>query len=238
MVFNGNTDEHDIVSYIADATGLNKTAHIKKITRAANSASREIWSVIFEAYGGWQYDDTNNADLPTATADLVASQSKYTIPTDALTIRQVSVKDESGFWRDLKAITTEDIHSVSAENEFQDTAGNPRFYRMFSNVIELYPAPNYSQTRSIRVQFDRGSTTFSSDATDTSPGFASEFHDAVHIGASYMIGADKNLKNVERKYRQWVEIKENIREYYKARFVELNSTETKSYLEDPLTSLN
>lgn len=237
MVFNGDPDEQDIVSFIADATGMNKTAHIKQITRHANAASRAVWAVIFKAYGGWQYDDTNNADLPTAFADVVSGQSKYTIPDAALTIRQVSVKDESGFWRDVDPVTTEDIHSVSTEDEFQDTPGNPRYYRLVSNVIELYPATNYSQTRSIRIKFDRGSTSFSSDDTTKAPGFDSEFHDAIHIGASYMIAADKNLKNVTRKEKQWQDIRDDIEAFYAARFVEMNPTTKRSYYEDPITFL-
>lgn len=234
MVFNSDSDGQDIVSYIADATGLNTTADLQYITRMANAADREIWAVIFEAYGGWQFDDSNNSDLPTATADVVVSQSKYTLPTDAITVRQVSIKDESDFWHDLTPITLEDIHKVSTENEFQDTASTPRYYRLTANVIELYPATSYTQTRSLRVQFDRGMVGFASTATTATPGYASEFHDATWIGAAYMIATQRTLKNLVPLREQWAQKKADIAEYYKARFVELNPTEKVSHLVDPL----
>jgi hypothetical protein len=71
MIYNGDSDEQDIVSYVAETTGLNKTAKIKTITRAVNEANRLIWAWIFQAYGGWQYDDGNQTTLPSATAALV-----------------------------------------------------------------------------------------------------------------------------------------------------------------------
>lgn len=49
MQFNGDTDDQDIVSHVVDATGQNKTADIKQITRACNVANREIWARIFKA---------------------------------------------------------------------------------------------------------------------------------------------------------------------------------------------
>ena len=238
MVFNSNSDGQDIVTHVSDATGLNTTADLKYITRMVNAADREIWAVIFEAYGGWQFDDSNQSDLPTAWADLVASQGKYTIPTDAITVRQVSIKDESGFWHDIDAITTEDIHNISTGAEFYNTAGTPKYYRLVSNVIELYPAPSYSQSQSMRVQFDRGMVGFASDATTATPGYASEFHDASWIGASYMIAAQRTLKNLVPLREQWIAKKQDIQEYYKARYVELNSTEKTSYMQDPLSYLS
>lgn len=168
----------------------------------------------------------------------MANQGKYTLPDSALTLRQVSIKDESGFWHDLDPITLEDIHTVSTEDEFQDTASTPRFYRLISNVIEIYPAPDYSQTRSIRAQFDRGSTSFASTDTTKTPGFAAEFHDALHIGAAVTIGANRTIKNYNAKVDQYRQKLDDIEAYYKARFVELNATSTRTHLEDPLSVLN
>lgn len=238
MVYNGNTDGQDIVSTIADSTGMNKIADLKRITRAANEATRLIWAWIFESYGGWQYDDGNQTTLSSAKAPLAASQSKYTIPSDAISIRQVSVQDTSGQFYDLTPITTEEIHSRSTETEFQDTAGRPRYYRLISNVIELYPAPNYSQPTSLRVQFDRGSVAFASTDSTKSPGFVSEFHGAVPVGASYIIASDRSLSNRGNLGQRWLQYREDIQDYYKARFVELNPTEVLTERHDPLTNLH
>lgn len=235
MVYNGNSDEQDIVSQIADSTGVNKTADIKRITRAVNETMRLIWAWIFESYGGWQYDDANQTNLPSATTALVANQQKYTIPSDAITVRQVSYKDTAGNWHDVDPITAEDIHSVSEETEFYDTPGLPRYYRMIGNVINIYPAANYSQPASLRMQFDRGSVAFTSTDTSKTPGFVSEFHGAVSVGASFIIASDKTLKNTNNLAGRWAEYERNIKAYYKARFAELNPVKKKSYQTDPLS---
>src|SRR5690606_25361062 len=130
MQFNSHSDNQDIVSYVVDATGLNPVAHLKQITRAANESLRIIWSWIFDAYGGWQFDDGNQTDLPSATTALVASQQKYTLPEEALTVRQDSVKDQSGVWRDIDPVTLEEITADQAEEEYLATPGNPVHYRL------------------------------------------------------------------------------------------------------------
>ncbi|MDQ0316400.1 phage adaptor protein [Amorphus orientalis] len=233
MQFNSHSDEQDIVSYVVDATGLNPTAHLKKITRAANEALRIIWSWIFEAYGGWQFDDGNQTDLPSATAALVASQQKYTLPSEALTVRRVSVKDESGFWRDLDPITLEEITATHAENEFQSTPGNPTYYRLVAGILKLYPGPSYGQDASLRVQFDRGTMQFVSTDTTKTPGFASEFHGAVPTGAAVHIGGDKTLKNTTLQERRWARYELAIKGFYKKRFAEMNPETHRSQVDDP-----
>ena len=239
MIYNGDSDEQDIVSYVAETTGLNKTAKIKTITRAVNEANRLIWAWIFQAYGGWQYDDGNQTTLPSATAALVAGQQKYTIPSDAITVRQVSVKDESGQWKDVDPITTEQINQNSTETEFYDVAGNPMYYRLVSNVINIYPAPNYSQAASIRIQFDRGSVSFTSTDTTKTPGFVSEFQGALHVGASYIIASDRTLSNRVDLRDRWKDYEQDIKDYYKARFVELSPDgETLVRTADPLNQLH
>lgn len=238
MIYNGHSDDQDIVSTIADSTGMNKTADIKKITRAANEANRTVWNWIFEAYGGWQYDDGNQSNLPSATAHLNSGQSKYTIPSDALTVRQVSVKDENGNWTDIDPITAEEIHSHSTENEFGKTPGSPAYYRLIGNIVELYPAPNYTQVRSLRMQFDRGSVAFTSTSTNTSPGFASEFHGAIPVGASFILGSDRTLRNRADLEKRWLGYETSVKRYYKARYAELHPENKRTQKTDPLSQLH
>lgn len=238
MIFNGHAQNQDIVSGISRATGMNKTAEIQDITFQANEANRIIWSWIFAAYGGWQYDDGNQVNLPSATTSLVASQQKYTIPSDAVTIRQVSVRDLSGFWRDVDPITLEQIHAESNENDFNSTPGTPRYYRVVGNVINIYPAPNYDQVASLRVQFDRGTVEFLTGDTVKTPGFVSEFHGAVVVGASYFIACDRTLDNKNNLLARWQEYEKAIKSFYKARFVENNPNKKLTNAPDPLTLMH
>lgn len=238
MQFNGHSTNQDIVSSVASSTGLHKTAEIQEITRRVNEASRIIWSWIFAAYGGWQYDDGNQTNLPSATTALVQNQQKYTIPSDAVTVRQVSFRDQSGTWHDIEHTTLEQIHTTSTETEFNDTPGFPRYYRLIANVINIYPAPNYSQVASLRIQFDRGSVSFDTTDTTKTPGFMSEFHGAVPVGASYFVASDRTLDNKNNLRERWQEYETAIKEYYKARFVENNPNQKLSHTSDPLNCLH
>lgn len=238
MQFNGHSTNQDIVSSISRKTGYNKVADLEAITEQANEASRVVWSWIFQAYGGWQYDDGNQTNLPSATTALVQNQQKYTIPADAITVRQVSYRDTAGNWHDIDPITTEQIHQGSTETEFYKTAGQPMYYRMIANVINLYPAPNYDQVASLRVQFDRGSVAFATTDTTKTPGFVSEFHGAVPVGASYFIASDRTLDNKNNLRERWMEYEDAIKGYYKARFVENNPNQKLIRTHDPLINLH
>lgn len=237
MQFNDHSDDQDIVSHIVDATGLNAMAHIKKITRAANEATRIIWSWIFEAYGGWQYDDGNHDDLPSATTALVANQQKYTLPAEAVTVRRVSYKDQNDTWHDLDLVTLEEITARQNEAEFEITPGEPRFYRPYAGIVKLYPAPNYSQVVSLRAMFDRGSVQFVSSDTTRTPGFASEFHGAVATGASYFIANEKSLKNVNGLANKWAYYEKAIKAFYKKRLSELVPEKPSSSRTDPMAEV-
>lgn len=238
MPFNSHSDNQDIVSYVTDATGLNPVAHLKQITRAANEALRIIWSWIFDAYGGWQFDDSNQSDLPSATTALVASQQKYTLPSEAIAVRGASRKDESGHERDLEPITLEEIAARGfSEEEFLSTPGIPTYYRPMAGLVKVYPAPNYSKAASLRVRFDRGTVQFASTDTTKKPGFAAEFHGAVPAGASAFIAKNKNHKNTERLERDWLRYEERIKSFYKRRFAELNPSQPRSEVTDPMAEV-
>lgn len=218
MQYSQDTDGQDIVSLVGDATGVNTTAGIKQITRACNRALKIIWSWIFEAYGGWQFDDSNNSDVPTATTALVASQAKYTLPLNAKTVRALEYKDENGTWHRLKAVTQEEINDWGSESEFYDTASQPLYYSVMHRLLKLYPAPNFSQTASLRLQFDRGVVVFASTDIQQQPGFDSEFHEAVADGASYYIAKDKSLQNVQLLQDNWQQWENKIKLFYNKRF--------------------
>lgn len=231
MQFNNDSDNQDIVSLVQDMTGVNTTAELQQITRAVNEAYRKIWTWIFESYGGWVFDDGNNKDLPTAKADLVKNQSKYTLPSEALTIRGVEVKNTSDVWHKMQHLSEELIRQFYSEQEFRDTSSEPKYYTPYAGLIKLHPAPDYGQAKSLRLSFDRGISRFNSGDTSKEPGFASQFHEAVATGAAYYIAANKALNNADLLLEKWGEMpqgssdrgyKRAIQEYYSQRFVEEN----------------
>lgn len=220
MQFNSDSDSQDIVSLVGDMTGISTTSELKQITRACNEANKKIWTWIFESYGGWQYDDSNNTNLPVATADLVANQVKYTLPSAALSVRALEYKNSNGDWHKIDSLPIDLVNQHTSEKEWQDSPSEPRWYSVLNGIIKLYPASDTARNQALRIQFDRGSTTFASTDTTKTPGFASEFHEAVSVGASYYIATNKSLKQVGLLRERWVDFENRIKSYYAKRWQE------------------
>lgn len=214
MQYNSDSDSQDIVSSVGDMTGINTTVELKQITRACNEANRKIWTWIFQSYGGWQYDDSNNSDLPVATTGLVADQQKYTLPSAALTVKNLEYKNSGGDWSKLIPVPIERLNQFRSEKEWNDTPAEPQYYSLVNGIIKLYPASDTTRAEALRIQFDRGSTAFASTDTTKTPGFASEFHDAVAVGASYFIARNKKLGQTQALLNDWIDYEQRIKDFY------------------------
>ena len=185
---------------LGDATITGTAAYLAEFTNYCNEISRELWALIFKNYGGWQYEDSNQTDLPASAATLTADQVSYALPSTALTVKGIEVKDASGNWHALKPISEEEIrngvnvgtpasgqlytNNVGSMGEFFKTSGTPLYFQMIGQTIKIFPAADWTQASSFKVFYDRGSVAFLTTSTTTTPGFASEFHDLIPLGAS------------------------------------------------------
>lgn len=182
MVFNGEANNNDLCTLADDFAKTNDTSFpLAKKARAANIGLRIIFAVIYEVYGGWHMDDSNNTDLPEGTANLVASQSFYALPSIA-SLNGVSFMDSSSTWHKLTPITVEEIKERGyAEEEFMKTAGYPLYYRPVANGFKLYPASDASRSSALGIDVNRDVSTFTATSTSVEPGFDSLFHEALAV---------------------------------------------------------
>ena len=188
---------------------------------------RMIWSWIYDVYGGWIYDDSNQTDLPIATTHLVGDQRFYALPTASGHIMQVEYMDSSGVWTDLKPLPLEMINQ--AESEFEDTSGEPLYYRPLANGIKLYPASSSSRNNALRVHISRDISSFTTTDTTKTPGFDSLFHEAVPTYMAWRFSEINGLKNKDDLRRQWSNENRNyplgyeqrIKKHYSQRFNQL-----------------
>ena len=106
---------------------------------------------IFEAYGGWQFDDSNNSNLPSSLTSLNANQLDYDTPSEALTIRSVEYKPQgSSLFQPLTCLSEEDIKSMGqSEQAEQYTPSVPYGYRVVGSSIKLIPPANYTQSQTL-----------------------------------------------------------------------------------------
>lgn len=221
MVF---SDTSTSLGLIQDVTfllgGVNTTDYATADrTRNINEHYRQIWHDIFEAYGGWRWDDTNQTDLPQATDSLVSGTATYALPSAALTIHAIEVKNSNGDWVKLDPAPAEYINRTTAIDEFLSSNGTPAYYRLLGDTIELFPAPNYASTNGLKVYFDRDISAFAATDTTKVAGFASPYHRVLSIGAAldYALanGMTDKISILSSMYNEY---RVNIRKFYSERW--------------------
>ncbi len=204
-----------------DAAISGNATLLAEFTAHINEIQRRVWNTIFSSYGGWQYDDSNQTDLPSASATITADQTSYSIPTGALTIRGIEVKNTGSVWTRLAPLTEEMIRERQAMGEFFKTSGSPQYFQLVGDSIRLYPASNYTQASSFKVFFDRGSVAFASGDTTKTAGFASEYHGILPLGAAleYLkikLPGDGTTAQLRADYQ---EMMMNLSNYYSKRYL-------------------
>jgi len=201
----------DIKNQVYILTKTNSSSFpVADLTLLANNAMSRVSSMILQADGRWEFDDTNYTDLPIGTTALVSGQSDYELSTDHLEITDVEIKDSNGNWYPLKPIDKKDAEDV-ALTEFYENSGSPMYYDVMGKSVFLYPAPNYSQAASLKVFYKRTPSYFTTADTTKTPGFATIFHDLIPLWVSYEYSIANGLKNsnllmaeIDRKERALV----------------------------------
>lgn len=224
MVYNSDSNGADLCTLCDDMVNTTVTLYpLTQKTRAANKTLRMIWAWIFDAYGGWEYDDANNtSDFPIAVTSLNVNQVDYDIPPTSLTVRGVEILPQGGtVYQHLIELTEELITEQGlSEASLFTSSGVPLYYRPIGSSIKLYPQANYTQANSLRVTFDRGSTTFVPTDTTKQPGFASEFHEAVAVGMALEYAKANALSALTFLQGDMGGYMQRIKAYYSARYQE------------------
>ena len=182
-----------------------------------NNAYDRVASLIIKVDGRWQWDDTNQTDLPIATTALVSGQSDYSLATSHLEITRVELKDQGGNWSFLNPIDQNDVKI--ALNQFA-TSGTPIAYDKLGSSVFLYPIPNYSQDASLKLYFQRGPDKFDSSqvtAGTKQPGFSSLYHDLIPLWTAYDYWLVNDPSMTTRILNQITMLEDAIRDDYSSR---------------------
>ena len=209
-----------IVDDIDSMVDTNSTTYpIAEKTRNINRWYDRAASILMQADGRWQWDDTNWTDYPIATTNLVDSQQDYSIiqaiPTagqDYLRILRVEVLNNAGNWNLIAPIDQADIYDQSV-TDFLKTSGMPAYYDKQSTSIFLYPKPltaNVTLTNGLRIWFQRAPSYFVTTDTTKQPGFPSIFHRYLSLGAAYDYAKKKTLPQVNQLRADILEIEDQM----------------------------
>lgn len=160
-------------------------------------AYQDVAQLIWQSDNGWHYDDSNNTDGPVAYKTLGNLSGSYTVPTSAIRIESVEIKDNNGTWNKLKPRS---LHEFTISPETYITGGGlPIEYMLEGNEIRLFPSPitqNVTMSSGMAVRLSRAVTEFPVSATTSIPGFASPFHRIL----SYAAAIDFTQDNIQRQF--------------------------------------
>lgn len=227
---NSNTNRQSIVHDVLYLCGLQTVSasfasySLHDITRNCNNAYIETIPLIWKSAFGWRYDDSNNTDAPVAYKSLGHLSASYTIPTAALRIEGVEIKDSAGDWHKLIQINSLDL-DISKE-EFMTSPGLPIYYEPIGNEIRLYPAAasgtgGVTLSSGMCVRLSRTPTLFTTNGTTastTSPGFASPFHKILSYSAAIDFVQDKATQ--DRLVAMKTRLEQGLVTFYSKRNVE------------------
>lgn len=142
---------------------------------------RKIW----EADGDWHYDDSNNTSAPIAYRTLANLSASYQVPTTAIRIEGVEIKDANSNWSKLRPVTYAEL--TQSPEEYRDGGGLPVEYMLEGNEIRLFPYPKTGEvtmTSGMAVHLARNVTEFPASASTAEPGLPAAFHRLLSLGAA------------------------------------------------------
>lgn len=187
-----------------------------------NLAMDKAFDIIFKAGGKWQFDDSNHADYPIITTNLVDGQRDYTFTTDEqgnliLDIYKVMIKDEGGVFREIYSVDQQTDEVTDGFWDGENHEGIPHRYDKTANGIFLDAIPSYNSTGGLKIFINREASYFTTADTTKKPGFAGLFHEYVALRPSYQYAYRNSLPNVNAFKNEMIEMESAMKKYYRDR---------------------
>lgn len=184
-------------------------------TRSINHWYHTVATWIWRASGTWEFDDSNKTDLPIAIATLVDGQQDYSIPTDALKILAIEVKDSGGNWARLQPLDKSQLGSTITD--FQNNDGLPNSYDVLGRTLLLYPAPasgSVTVSGGLKLHLARTVDNFTAADTTKVPGFAEDYHRVLSMGGAYDFLIKRDMDKADRLMAEITKMRSDLTGFY------------------------
>lgn len=220
MQFSDTSGKTGLVEDVTFLTGADANAY--SMADRTRNMNRWYYKAVIEAWKAgdtWKFDDTNATGYPVAVTTMVDSQNDYSLPSTALKIQRVEVKDSNGDWSVVDPISQEEIDG--ALDEYYEIDGVPIRYRMVKNSVWLYPAPAASKvtlTSGLKIYFLREVDEFTAADTTQEPGIAEPFHRVISLGGAYDYCLAKKPDYADRMRNELERLLADLRAFYATRF--------------------
>lgn len=201
---------------------------------SVNRYYNKALAIILRSSDSWDYDDTSNTDFPIVTANLVADQQAYTLPTDALKIKRVEVTYDGTNWYKAEPFDINQrgdaTDSTSVNNDFSSTQP---FYDLQYGALFLYPIPTSNVSGGLKIWMTRELTEFTSGDLSTgtkTPSLAVMFHEYLAMGPAYEFGLAKGMPQVTRFREEVQRIEAEMASYYSDKDIDTSVRLGKAYV--------
>jgi hypothetical protein len=187
---------HDSLGLLGIDESNTTTFPIATFTRYANAWYRRFIYYIWRSSGQWQFDDTNYTTLPEATADLVAGQEDYALPSTAIDVLEAYILDSDGDYKKLERINPNTL--PTSRDEYLETDGTPAEYWLEGGSVIIKPAPaagSVTTTAGLKIILDRDIDAFTITDTTQEPGLPNPFHRIISLGASFDFARANDMAN-------------------------------------------
>ena len=223
MLFSNSVNKVGLVEDVDFLCGTTTASYplVQKV-RNINNAYQDVARIIWECQDGWQWDDSNQTDIPKITTTLTAGTGDYRVPalsTAIEHIKGIDIKDENGNWHKLKQIDFNDVNE--AWDEYRSTDGLPVEYDLEAGFIRLKPAPaagSVTVSSGMIVWVSRDAINFTTASTTGVPGFAPQFHRILSLSAAIDFTRDAGEQRLFIQMKDRIE--KGMREFYSGRNVE------------------
>lgn len=208
---------------VSDDTDLKK-----EFAAEVNLAFDDFLSIAFGPDGTWQFDDSNQTDLPFITTNLVSGQRGYSFTTDGssniiLDIFRVMVKPSStGNYQEIYSVDQNTPNAFNSEDttSFIDgvnATGIPTRYDKIANAILLDLIPNYNATSGLKLFINREPSYFVYTDTTKKPGVPGNLHSWFYLKPAYNYAKRHSSTNLPRIERDVELMKETIKQTFRRR---------------------
>lgn len=192
--------------------------------REVNQALEELVGEIVSADGTWQWDDTNNTNLPVGTGTLVQAQQTYSFAAEYLDITMIEVLNRAGDrYEKIVPLDYSQLGDLSPQQYFgTETSGSPRlgavqYYDKIGDTIYLYMTPSSTYntlTNGIRVWFKRTASLFAASDTTKEPGLPSTYHSILSYMAAIPYCMKYKKDRVPLYQAKVMDMKRNLLKFY------------------------
>lgn len=215
MQFSDSTYNGGLVEDARFLVGANaNTYDIKDLTRNLNRRWEEAKNILYLTDGGWQSAET------TYSVNLVSGTQGYTIPRTHIKIMRVEILTEDDKPKRLEAFDKAEIKT--SIQGFQDTNGEPRFYELTGQTINLYPAPDYAKTNGLTWWFQGVPDYFETSDTTAEPDLIQTVDRYLSVGSALDYAVAKVLSNKNDLAEMLQSIRQQLEEIANRRHGDVN----------------